>query len=50
MHGHLNVKQGSQFNVRESKDNVGISENCQAGGASKMNRYKQVEVNNCNVS
>ena len=49
MHGHLNVKHDLQFNISESKDNEGVSESCQAGGRSKINRYKQVEVNNRNV-
>jgi hypothetical protein len=43
------VTHGLQFNISESKDNGGISENCQAGGMTKINRYKQVEVNSCNV-
>jgi hypothetical protein len=43
------VRHDLQFNISESKDNVGISANCQAGGRSKINRYKQVEVNNYNV-
>jgi hypothetical protein len=43
------VTHGLEFNVGESKDNGGISENCQAGGTTKINRCKQVEVNSRNV-
>jgi hypothetical protein len=44
-----NPRHDLQSNISKSKDNVAISENCQAGGKSKINRYKQVEVNNSNV-
>ena len=43
------IRHDLQFNISESKDNGGISGNCQAGGTTKINRYKQVEVNSCNV-